>query len=31
MLNLDTHIIERIPLLTRDRKILDSKLVPFPA
>lgn len=26
-----TSIVERIPLLTRDRKILGSKLVPFPA
>lgn len=26
-----TSIVERIPLLTRDRKILGSKMTPFPA
>jgi PIN domain nuclease of toxin-antitoxin system len=26
-----TSIVEQIPLLTRDRRILKSKLVPFPA
>ena len=26
-----TSVIHRIPLLTRDRKILKSKTVPFPA
>ena len=25
-----TSIVERIPLLTRDRKILKSRMVPFP-
>ena len=25
-----TSIVERIPLLTRDRKILKSRIVPFP-
>ena len=25
-----TSIVEQIPLLTRDRRILRSKLVPFP-
>ena len=26
-----TSIVERIPLLTRDRKILKSRMVPFPS
>lgn len=25
-----TSVVERIPLLTRDRKILTSRMVPFP-
>jgi len=25
-----TSVVERIPLLTRDRKILKSRIVPFP-
>jgi len=25
-----TSIVERVPLLTRDRRILKSRLVPFP-